>query len=320
MGLSPDSEAENLRKRTDLGGDAPLVSVVMAAYNVEAYAAEAVESILGQTFRDFEFLIMDDGSTDGTFAILRRYADRDPRIRLWSRENRGIVASSNELIDRARGEFLARMDCDDIALPDRFECQVEYLHQHPDCVAVGSQALLIDPEGDPLCIWFKSRTHEEIDAKLISGDSGQFCHPTTMLRRQTLIEAGKYNPRFPIASDLDVFLRLAELGQLANIPRVLLKYRAHFESVSHREPRRQMELVREIILEARRRRHLDEAIIPVEIPESRPARNEVQRKWGWWALASGQVRTARKHAWRAFRTEPFSFESLRLLYCALRGR
>src|SRR5688572_25740567 len=116
----------------------PTVSVVMTVYNTERYVREAVESILGQTFRDFEFIIIDDGSTDSAPAILREYADRDPRIRLVSRPNTGIVRAANEGIALARGNYLARMDSDDVALPHRFEKQVRYLNEHPACVLVGA--------------------------------------------------------------------------------------------------------------------------------------------------------------------------------------
>ena len=97
----------------------------------EKYVAEAVESILNQTLGDFEFLILDDGSTDGSLEILRRYADRDPRIHLTSRANKGVVASLNELLDQARGEFIARMDADDVAMPERFQKQVDFLRATP---------------------------------------------------------------------------------------------------------------------------------------------------------------------------------------------
>ncbi|MFO0892542.1 MAG: glycosyltransferase family A protein [Isosphaeraceae bacterium] len=298
----------------------PTVSVVMAAYNVEKYAAEAVESILGQTYRDFEFLIVDDGSTDGTLAILRRFAERDPRIRLWTRENRGVPASSNELIDLAQGEFIARMDCDDVALPERLECQVKFLREHPECVAVGSQALLVDPEGDPLCVWFSNQTHEEIEAGLVSGGRGDYmCHPVSMIRRQALIDVGKYDLRYAVASDRDVFLRLAERGRLANLPRVLLKYRANVGSISHRAERKQIELVGKMVNEARRRRNLGDIEPPAATEAMDPA-IPIERKWAWWALASGHIGTARKHAWRVLRKQPLSPETYRLLYCALRGR
>ena len=110
--------------------DPPLVSVCMPVYNATRYLAEAVESILGQTFRDFEFLITDDGSTDRSLAILKRYAAQDARIRLWSRPNAGYVVRLNEMLHQARGDLIARMDADDVALPERFARQVEFLRSH----------------------------------------------------------------------------------------------------------------------------------------------------------------------------------------------
>src|SRR5215211_725311 len=103
------------------GTAAPKVSVVMTVFNAERYLREAIESVLNQTFGDFEFVIVDDGSTDRSLDILKEYAQRDPRIRLISRENKGIVASANEGIAVARGQYLARMDADDVSLPQRFE-------------------------------------------------------------------------------------------------------------------------------------------------------------------------------------------------------
>src|SRR5262249_31043112 len=119
----------------------------MPVYNARPYLAAAVESILAQTFHDFELLMLDDGSTDGSRAILERYAARDARLRLWSRRNTGYVIALNELLSRARGELLARMDADDVALPQRFAQQVAYLRSHPDVVCAGTAVHLIDAAG-----------------------------------------------------------------------------------------------------------------------------------------------------------------------------
>ena len=121
------------------GTEDPLVSVNMTVWNTERFVAEAVESILNQTYRDFEFLILDDGSTDRTPEILRAYAAKDDRIRLWTEPHRGLVRSRNDILDKSRGSFIAVMDADDVALPLRFERQIEYLNAHPECVAVGSR-------------------------------------------------------------------------------------------------------------------------------------------------------------------------------------
>ena len=182
--------------------DTPLISVCMPVYNAGKYLADAVESILGQTFADFEFLILDDGSTDDSLEILRRYADRDPRIRLTSRPNKGLVASLNELIDQSRGEFIARMDGDDISLPERFQKQVDYLRAHPGCLLVGSRVRLIDPEGDPLCDWCTLQDHEAIDASYLRGQRDTLVsHPVIMMRRDAVLAIGKYRP-FEVIEDV----------------------------------------------------------------------------------------------------------------------
>jgi glycosyltransferase involved in cell wall biosynthesis len=293
----------------------------MPVYNAERYVAEAIESILGQTLGDFEFLIIDDGSTDGSLRILEGYAASDPRIRLTSRENRGLVATLNELIDQARGEFLARMDADDIALPERFHRQVDYLRAHPECVVVGCRVRLIDPDGDPLCDWFTEQPHKVIDTLLLRGEpvGSVLCHSSVLMRRDAVLAVGKYR-EFAIGEELDLFLRLAESSRLAILPEVLLKYRHHEASFTH-DPLRwdlRHDYRRAIVQDARRRRGLPPAPAEPELPASQ-AESSGQENWVWWALGSGHMNTARKHAWRAVARNPFAIRSWRLLYCALRG-
>ena len=114
---------------SDIKQKSPLISVILPVYNAEKYLAEAIDSILNQTFTDFEFIIINDGSTDNSLSILQSYQTQDSRIRLFSRENKGIVMTMNEGIDLARGEWLARMDADDIAMPSRFERQLQHLKE-----------------------------------------------------------------------------------------------------------------------------------------------------------------------------------------------
>src|SRR5436305_9543595 len=127
--------------------DRPQVSVLMPVYNAIRYIGVAVDSVLSQTFSDFEFIIVDDGSTDGSAEILREYAGRDPRIRLISRPNTGLGFALNEALAVARAPFIARMDADDECLPERFEKQIQYLRNHPECVLLGSRVLWIDSDG-----------------------------------------------------------------------------------------------------------------------------------------------------------------------------
>lgn len=298
----------------------PVVSVLMPVYNAERYVAEAVESILTQTFTDFEFLIIDDGSTDGSLEILRRYEQSDDRIRLISRPNTGYLVALNEMLAVARGEFIARMDADDISLPERLERQIAYLQSYPMCVAIGTCVLVVDPDGDPLCEWNKEQDHNVIDALHLDGRRGSvICHPSVMIRKQAIIDVGNYRDRFYMVEDFDLFLRLAEIGELANLPTALFKYRMHPGSICHINFDRQRELVQDAILEALGRRGLD-AVLPIQ-PRPRAIHSETSlaQKWAWWALKAGYIKTARKYVVTELLRSPFSLGSWRLLYCVLRG-
>jgi glycosyltransferase involved in cell wall biosynthesis len=303
----------------------PTVSVMMAVYNSERYVEEAVASVLGQTFTDFELLILDDGSTDGSLEVLRRLAATDPRIRLTSRPNKGLAPTLNELVDMARGEFLARMDADDVSLPERFERQVAYLRAHPECVLVGCRVRLIDPDGDPLCDWCTRQDHEALDAVFLRGErSTEISHPAIMMRRADVLAVGKYR-EFPVIEDVDLFLRLAERGRIANLPEVLLHYRIHAENISKAASYHETidRVYVEIVRDARRRRGLPEVATapapPRRTRRSDPTPAREREKWAWWALMSGHLATARKHARWLVAREPLSPRSWKLLYCVLRG-
>jgi glycosyltransferase involved in cell wall biosynthesis len=217
----------------------------MSVYNGMPYLSEAVESVLEQTFGNFEFIIINDGSTDGSTEVLRQYAGIDDRIRLLEQENRGLTPSLNRGINRARGAYVARMDADDVCLPRRFELQVDYLDRHPGCVVVGGEPEMIDAEGkpleksDPLYDAFDLDNmdyrydHKEVDRRLLTG--GWFLnHPTVMMRRSALEAVGGYDEHFKTAQDRDLFLRLAEVGKVVNLPKQVLKYRCHASQVSRR--------------------------------------------------------------------------------------
>ena len=295
------------------------VSVVMSAYNAERYLAEAVESILAQTFTEFEFLIIDDGSTDSTPAILRSYAERDARIRLVVRENIGLVRTLNELIGMARGEFVARMDADDIALPHRFERQVAYLQDHPEVVVVGSRGDCIDPEGAILRQFGTEETHEAIDRAHLAAQGTTMFHPAVMIRSEVLKAIGGYRTEFTLGEDLDLWLRLAEVGRVTNIPEVLLKYRVHASSRGYSHQHRQTAFTNQAIRDACARRGIPEPTLP---PTSdAPLRLEADHRmiWAWWALKEGNVAAARRNAMRRVQLRPLSIESWRVLACSLRG-
>jgi glycosyltransferase involved in cell wall biosynthesis len=297
----------------------PVVSVMMPVYNAERYVGKAVESILGQSFGDFELLILDDGSTDGSLEVLRGYAQRERRIRLTSRPNRGLVDSRNELLDAARSDLVACMDADDISLPDRLEKQVAYLREHPDCVLVGSRVTIIDPDGQPLRIMGQHLTHEAIDAALMNAEGQIIYNPSVVFRKQVAQQVGAYRRGFDPAEDLDLFLRMAEVGRLANLTEPLVQYREHLGKVGHRQAERQSIGARTSLEEAYRRRGLAAPEWLAGFELRRPGVIDLHRTWAWWALGSGYINTARKHAWASMARAPLSVASWRLLYCTLRG-
>ena len=291
---------------TDPTPPSPRVSVAISICNAERYIGEAVESVLNQTFGDFELIIIDDGSTDGTADLLRRYAEADDRIRLTIRDNRGIPQSLNEAIDLSRGEYTARMDGDDICLPQRLERQVAFLDAHPEVVAVGCHRLLIDADGDPINTPTEAQSHEEIDRFLMQC-KGAIPHPGAMIRTAALKQIGGYRAKFTAAQDLDLWLRLGELGELANLPDVLLRYRVHAGGVSQTKRTVQLECAALAVRDACERRGLP---APPELETNLVYADDHfrrRRQLIHWAMEAGNRATARKHArahWRAHRLNP----------------
>ncbi|MFC3215172.1 glycosyltransferase [Novosphingobium panipatense] len=213
----------------------PAVTVAMSVFNGAPFLSEAIESVLGQDFGDFEFLIVDDGSTDASPTIVRDYAAKDSRIRPILRENRGLVASLNEMIESARAPLIARMDSDDICRPDRFNRQVRFLNANPDYGVVGSWSEDIGVHGEPLVRTGADHpvTHEEMVSSIQSGGP-LICHPAAMFRREIVRAVGGYHSAFVHCEDLDLWLRLSSVTRLGNIPERLLKYRRYPDQVSSR--------------------------------------------------------------------------------------
>jgi glycosyltransferase involved in cell wall biosynthesis len=299
----------------------PIVSVLLPVYNAQRYVAEAVESILAQTFVDFELLLIDDGSTDRSLKILETYAAKDKRIRLTSRENRGLTRTLNEMIDQAEGEFVARMDADDIALPNRFARQVEFLQNNPNVNCVGSAYQFIDEQGRMLLTGVEPENNEEIQRGLLAGFAIRMLHPSIMIRRASLIEIGGYDET-RVAEDLDLYLRLGEIGELANLKEVLMKYRIQMDSVCARNPSVYLEDARKVCELAWQRRGIEGRFEAEQDGPIRPGKDRFSRhpflvKYGWWAFNSRQRQTAIIYAMRAIAALPFKFEGWKLLACAV---
>lgn len=207
----------------------------MSVYNCERFLVEAIDSILAQTFTDFEMLVLDDGSTDGTADILHNYAARDARVRPIIRENRGLVASLNQLMAEARAPIVARMDADDNAASERFATQLAFLAAHPDHGVVGCWSQDMDENGAPYKAGGRDHpvTHEDLLHNIRHGGP-LLCHPSVMYRRDLVLAAGGYHAAFRHCEDLDLWLRLASVTRIANIPQRLIRYRHYMGQVSKR--------------------------------------------------------------------------------------
>ncbi|HEX6624956.1 MAG TPA: glycosyltransferase [Pyrinomonadaceae bacterium] len=204
----------------------PKVSVLMAVYNGERYLREAIDSILGQTFADFEFIIIDDASTDRSFEIAGGYAD--PRIRLVRNErNLGLTLSLNRGLDLARGEYVARMDCDDLSLPERLAKQVAFMEANPDVGACSTWAFDIDSAGNVI-----GKRELPVGEQLDNFYwRRSLIHPAAMFRFDR--SAGpRYDPAFRYAQDYDLWFRIRAERRLCNLPEHLLLYRVHEESIT----------------------------------------------------------------------------------------
>jgi glycosyltransferase involved in cell wall biosynthesis len=207
------------------------VDVLIPAYNAAATLREAVDSIRAQTVRDIRIIVVDDGSTDETPALLAEMARSDDRMLVVTRANGGIVDALNDGLRRCSAEFIARFDSDDVSFPDRFERQLAYLAAHPESVAVGGAVEHIDEHGAPLSGLPQPGAPSSADAAKAPALEPYIIHPFLMARRAAIEAVGGYR-YVPNSEDSDLFWRLAEQGTLVNLPDVLGKYRVHTASIS----------------------------------------------------------------------------------------
>jgi glycosyltransferase involved in cell wall biosynthesis len=203
----------------------PAVSVVMRAFNCGRYIGQAIEGILAQTFRDFEVVIVDDASTDGTEAILQAYAQRDERIKVFRNEtNQGPVRTMNIGLRHARGELVAVHDADDVSLPHRLETQVNFLRANPQVALIGGGAYFIDEEGEEVKVlnWGR-KGPEEVRQFLEKGHS--LMHTSVMFRRECIEAIGFYDEFFSYSHDYDMLIRMADAFDIVYYEEPLVKWR-----------------------------------------------------------------------------------------------
>lgn len=213
------------------GAPAPKVDVLMPAYNAATTVREAVESLLSQTLRDIRVIVVDDGSTDDTPAILADLAGRDARLTVVTRQNGGIVDALNQGLDHCRADVIARFDADDVSFPTRLACQLDYLETHPRCVAVGSAVEHMDEHGRALSGLPHPGQPSLADPHWAPAREPYLIHPFLMARRASLEAVGRYR-HVHYSEDTDLYWRLREQGELYNIEQPLGRYRVHSASVS----------------------------------------------------------------------------------------
>lgn len=208
------------------------VSVVLPVYNGARYIERSVGSILRQTHANFELVVVDDGSTDMTSHILKSKFGSDKRLKIITQENLGIVSALNAGVTSAVGEFVARMDADDVSVGNRLHLQLEHMMRNTRCVAVGGQALQIDKDGDAIAPIVVELENIDIVKEIYGGRGSALIHSLAMFRRAALLDIGIYKPGSEGAEDVDLYLRLAEIGLLENLPSLLQMVRRHRESVT----------------------------------------------------------------------------------------
>lgn len=212
------------------------VSIVMSVYNGAKYLAEAIGSILAQTFVDFEFLIVDDGSTDNSAGILKEYASQDSRIRVLTNEtNKGFPFSLNRAIRESSASYIARMDADDISLPHRLQTQYDFMESHPDIDICGSWMEMFGDETGTMRLPVKDA---DIRTQLLGGCC--MAHPSIMMRRELIVRNSLfYDESFSCAVDYDLWTRAIDVAKFHNIPEVLVRYRVHGGQISTARRRNQ---------------------------------------------------------------------------------
>jgi glycosyltransferase involved in cell wall biosynthesis len=270
--------------------DGPKISVLMTVFNGMPYLVDAVESIFSQTFTDFQFVIVNDGSDDETNSYLSSITD--PRVEILHQENKGTAAAANYGLSLCNGEFIARMDADDWALPQRLELQLEFMESHPDVGIVGSQVAPLGKCGVGSSLNLPC-DHDKIFGSMMEGLHGM-AHSSIMMRGSLIRQLGGYWP-YRLIDDWDMMLRMGEVSALANIDKVLLHYRVHAGSLNGSSMRR-MHLHISFAIDRAKRRQAGEPMLEferfVEIREQRPVWQKLAESAHIHALAQYRLAVA----------------------------
>lgn len=212
----------------------PILSVIMSVFNGERYVKDTINSVLNQSFRDFEFIVINDGSTDKAPDIMKKFDDK--RLKIIDQKNRGLTKSLNTAIKMSKGKYIGRIDCGDIALKEKFEKQVRFLEEKEVC-GVGTWANLIDDEGKKIGELRYPTEHERIKKVILRYNP--FVHPSMVFSRKLFDDIGLYDETFRYSQDYDLALRAVGKFRIVNLPELLLNYRISEEAISSRRMKHQ---------------------------------------------------------------------------------
>lgn len=212
--------------------ESPLISVLLCVYNGAAYVKEAIDSIIAQTYPNWELILIDDGSTDSTPEILGMY--KDPRIRIYRQENIGLTKALNQAAVYASGDFFARQDADDISLPERFALQLKVFQDRPGTVVVSTDVEYISHKGEHLYIQ-KSPANKETALQTLFRIENPYVHGSLMFRREAFVKVGGYDESYKTSQDFELIVRMISLGEVAAVSKPLYRLRIHPTSITSRK-------------------------------------------------------------------------------------
>lgn len=299
----------------------PKVSVVMSVYNGSPYLREAISSILTQSFSDFEFIIIDDGSTDNSVEIITSF--NDSRILLVRQNNTGLAKALNKGIAISNTSYIVRMDADDISLPDRIKLQFEFLEKTPHCIAVGSNAIEIDKDGKYIFTSNLLLTWKDIKEFMIKKLQNKtpwnpFYHSSITFRKDAFYITGGYNEIITVAEDVILFTKMLKIGQLWNLEVPLIKYRIVPSAMTIRKIDR-LKFFRNILIKAIDDKKLSNEEV-IYLNKIAPITNIRNRKTGYYMylgknylLKNFQPKLSRKNLLKALLLNPFYLQTYILL-------
>jgi glycosyltransferase involved in cell wall biosynthesis len=287
---------------------AEYVTVVVPVYNLERYLKDAIRSIQLQTYSGpLKIIILDDGSSDNSFALVQQLTESDSRIRAFHQSNCGRAETRRRLLEMAQTELVAWLDADDVASPHWLQDQVTYLAAHPECAAVGGHGYAMTSDGHAVGPLLHPLSGDEIDHRHICGHPNSFFQSCVTMRRSIAIKAGSYDPAFSYAEDYSLWLRMAEHGQLANVDQFHLYYRIHSGSANWTANTQQRMQGRAVLAQARVRRGLP--VTELQLYDCDDSNKDDWNRRIYWihiSMSSGNPISAIQMLREAIRRHPFS--------------